>query len=159
MTIDRDDLKRFIPADWSLNGDTTFDSFSEVKLPLVGPTSRITIQHDGNFLANKQPPNQAVKTLCGDKVADRWTGPLVAHCYKYRSVIGDDWDEEWDWELEDWGLEFRPLIPVDLGTASLQPILSFLKRRATSTDKYELEVEKEGAKEGGGDGGDGKGRD
>ncbi|KAJ4375960.1 hypothetical protein N0V83_001240 [Neocucurbitaria cava] len=141
MIVNRDDLKRFISGSPS-GGDMTFDCFREAKRTLMG---RITIEHDNNMMGNKQPPNRALRTLCGDKVADRFRGPLVAHCYKYR--MGD---EGKGWDLEDWGLGFRPLIPVDLGMASLPPILSFLKWRATSTDEYELEVEKKGAKEGGG---------
>ncbi|CAO2652125.1 Nn.00g004080.m01.CDS01 [Neocucurbitaria sp. VM-36] len=134
MNIDREDLKRYISGCPS-GGDMTFDCFRALNRP---QNCSITIQHDNNFLGNKQPPNRSVQTLLGEQVASRLRGPLLAHAYKYR--IGDGAAE---WEAEDRELGVKPLIPLDLRIVALPPILSFLKWRATSTDGYELEVDRE----------------
>lgn len=117
-----------VPSD----GDAAFECFREGNRQLL---DRITVRHDSNSLGNKQPYNQCVMAPLGQAAGEHWTGPLLAQSYKYR--INDDLDE---WNAEDRPEKGKPLIPTDLDTISLPPILSFMDWRATSVDDYNLDT-------------------
>jgi len=134
--IDREDLRLFV-TDVPSGGDATFDCFREGNRQL---RDRITVRHDSNALGNKQPYNQCVMALLGQVAGEYWRGPLLAQSYRYR--VDDDLHR---WPTGDRTEASEVLIPVDLDTASLAPILSFMKWRATSTDDYNLTIATEDA--------------
>jgi hypothetical protein len=86
--------------------------------------STISVQHGNNFLGNKQPRNECLLKLLGkDGNPGRWKGEFLAHTYRYRTG-----QELWD--------QGRFRIPLDLGTTSLGPVMSFMRWRATSHEDY-----------------------
>jgi hypothetical protein len=123
--IDREHLRSYVTGIPS-GGDATFDCFREGDRQLP---DRITVRHDSNYLGNKQPYNQCVMALLGQAAGKHWRGSLLAQSYKYRINDGPD----------EWSAEYEPLIPTDLDTTSLAPILSFMNWRATSVDEYNLD--------------------
>jgi hypothetical protein len=129
--IDREHLRSFVTGVPS-GGDAAFDCFREGNRQL---RDRIIVRHDSNALGNKQPYNQCVMALLGREAGEYWRGPLLAQSYKYHINDG-----LYRWTAEDRTEMNEPLIPMDLDTTSLAPILSFMRWRATTTDDYSLSI-------------------
>lgn len=136
QNIEREDLRRFVTGCPS-GGDAAFDCFRECNRQL---RDRIIVRHDSNALGNKQPYNQYIMALLGQVAGEYWRRPLLAQSCRFPV----------DNDLTRWAMGTRTktselLIPMDLDTTSLAPMLSFMKRRATSTNDYNLIIAAEDA--------------
>ena len=132
LETDREYLRSYVTGVPS-GGDAAFDCFREGNRQL---RNRIVVHHDSNSLGNKQPYNECVMELLGRVAGEHWRGPLLAQSYKYR--IDDDLEA---WVTEDRPRGSKPLIPIDLDTTSLAPVLSFLHWRSISADDYGLNTD------------------
>ncbi|KAJ4299601.1 hypothetical protein N0V90_004847 [Kalmusia sp. IMI 367209] len=91
---------------------------------------QVEVHHHDNFLYNGSDTNKSLAPLIGSTSAPGWRGPLLAQGCKYGySEDYLDKVEPEDVESDDEGE--IPLIPMDLDTTSLGPIIAHLKFVAT----------------------------
>jgi hypothetical protein len=109
-TLDFDDDKRF---------GRTFDH-------------QLSIYHRSNFLIDGSGVNHCLAPFIGYSNASRWRGPFLATSRKYKDIEMDYGAIEPQDQYPGGEFDEFPLLPMDLDTTSLSPVLAHLQFMARS---------------------------
>jgi hypothetical protein len=97
---------------------------------------QLSIYYRENFLLDGSGVNQCLVPFLGHMHANRWRGPFLATSRKYKDMemdygVVEPQDQDPDREEDE-----VPLLPMDLDTTSLSPVIAHFKFMARSQSQY-----------------------